>query len=394
MDTLLGTNAANEKDAARLSLADRRKHVYIIGKTGQGKSVLLENMMHADLAVGRGFAFLDPHGSSAARLADSVRTSRIKDVIYFDPSDSDPPSFNPLSGAETPEEKALLAEQTVHTIHDIWPESWGPNLEYILLNAVRLALESDNPTLLDIKPILVDRAFRVKLLSRCTDDDLRAVWEDEFEERKETEWRKEIQSTLNKVGRFTSVPALRNVLGRPATLDFTDIMDHGKVLIADLSVGRIGRRPANLIGAFLVSGFASAAEKRKGKPRDFALYVDECKNFITDAFDTTLSESRKWRLSLILAHQYATQIPEHVRDAILGNVGTIIAFQSGAKSAALLAPEMDKVPKQLIELQKYQAYVKLPDHEAKVCKMSPPFQEEGGSLEAVKNNTRARYSRR
>lgn len=392
MDTPIGHNAASASDIARLSLDDRRKHIYVIGKTGQGKSVLLENLMHADLAAGRGFAFLDPHGASAARLADHVPPSRIKDVIYFDPSESDPPSFNPLAGARTAEEKALRAEMVVNTIKDMWPESWGPNLDYILLNALRLALEGTNPSLLDIKPVLVDAGFRAKLLRRCRDDDLRAVWEDEFARKNEKQWHEEIRSTLNKVGRFTSVPALRNVLGRPASIDFADIMDSGKVLLCDLSVGRIGRRPANLIGAFIVSGFAAAAEKRSGEPQDFGLYVDECRNFLTDAFDTTLSESRKWRLSLVLAHQYATQLPEHVRDAILGNVGTVIAFQSGAKSAALLAPELDKTAKQLIELPKYHAYVKLPEHEAKVCRMLPPFEGRGGRLRAVKNNTRARYA--
>ena len=162
----------------------------------------------------------------------------------------------------------------------------------------------------------MDRVFRVKLLQLCKDDDLRGIWEDEFAGKNGKQWNEEIRSTLNKVGRFTSVPALRKVLGRPPTIDFTNIMDNGKVLIANLSVGRIGRRPANLIGAFLVSGFTQAAEKRTTKkPRDFALYVDECKNFLTETFDTTLSESRKWRLSLILAHQYIGQIPETVRQA-------------------------------------------------------------------------------
>ena len=381
----LGT-AGNE--AVPFSLEDKLTHLHISGKTGQGKSVLLENMMFDDLAEGRGFAFLDPHGQSAERIADCVPKNRINDLIYLDPSHPDCPGFNPLHTDDI----ALSAEHIVTTMRNIWPDSWGPRLEYILHSALRLLLYTDG-TLLDVKKVLVNRAYRQQLLDKLgdRDPDLRAIWEDEFAPKPDKQWQEEISSTINKVGRITPIPALRNVLGRNS-IDFSKIMDGGKILICNLNLKKLGRSPASLIGALIVSGFAQAAEARTGTPRPFYLYVDECRNFLTETFETTVSESRKWKLGLVLASQYITQLPESLRDAILGNVGTLISFQVGANTARILADEFDKPFKLLTDLPKYNALIKLPGHDPRIMKTSPPRQMKCGYLTSVKNNTRARYA--
>lgn len=375
-----------------LSLDHRLKHVYVAGKTGQGKSVLLENMMIEDLAEGRGFAFFDPHGTSARRVASAVPKHRMNDVIYFDPTADTPITFNPLHCV--PEKRALIAEQFITTLHNLYPLSWGANLEYILLNTLRLLLENPGTTLADLKRVLVDDRFRASLLTNVTDEDLRRVWEDEFGGKERRQWNEEIRSTLNKVGRFTSVPALKNVLGAHSSVDLKEIMDRQKVLICDLSLGRVGRTPARLLGGLFVSGFAQTAETREDTDLpQFTLYIDECQNFITETFDTTLSEARKWKLSLVLANQYISQLPDDLRDAILGNAGTLISFQVGHKTAQHLAPEFDKTPHQLTTLDKYTAWVKLPEHDARVVYTNAPMKSKRDTFAAVVANTRSRYTK-
>lgn len=385
-----------------LSEAERRRHVYLAGKTGTGKSTLLLNLMLQDLAAGRGFALIDPHGDLAQTVADAIPPERIADTIYIDPTDpTHAIGFNPLQ--RVPESaRPLAAEHFVSTVKAIYPESWGPNLDDILYNATRLLLDAPGSTLLGIRHLLLNRNYRAKLLRYCADREIRAFWEGYWEGKAPKQQAEEMRSTLNKVGRFNADPVLRAMLGQSkSTIDIAAIMNSGKVLIVNLAKGRLGDKPAQLIGASLVSAFAQAAETRTTIPeserRDFTLYVDEFQNYASLSFGTILSEARKWRLNLVLANQFLAQLPEALRDAVLGNIGTLIAFRVGASDAAILAAELDvKMPSALTDTPNFEAWVKLlragvPSSAIPIRTL--PAEVAGGSFGAVVSRTRARYAR-
>ncbi len=340
--------------------------MYIIGKTGTGKSTLIENMAISDIKDGNGLALIDPHGDLSKDILDFIPKRRIKDVIYFNPADLDYPiAFNPLDRVH-PDYHFLVASALISILKKIWTEFWGPRLEHILRNSLLTLLEYPKSTLLDIPKLLTDKEFRKKVLEGITNQQVREFWSSEFE--KYSAWLRSeaISPILNKVGQFLVNLPLRNIVGQKEnTFDLRKVMDEGKILIVNLAKGKIGEENCSLLGAMLVtkillSGLSRGDLPRK-KRRPFYLYVDEIHNFITLSFADILSEARKYGLNLIFAHQYIEQLDEKIRAAIFGNVGTIISFRVGVSDAKYLASEFYPVfdINDLINLPNHHIYLKL-----------------------------------
>lgn len=345
---------------------DRRRHIYVIGKTGMGKTVMLKNMAIQDIQAGRGIGFVDPHGEAAEELLDFVPESRINDVIYFNPADLDYPiAFNIMEEVD-PEYRHLVAGGLMGVFKKIWPDVWSARMEYILNNAILALLECPGTTLLGINRMLSDPEYRGRVIEKITDPVVKSFWTQEYARYTQ---RLEVEATAaiqNKVGQFISAPLIRNIIGQTtSSINMREIMDSRKILILNLSKGKIGEDNSRLLGALLITKLQLAAMSRVDIPEeqreDFFLYVDEFQNFATESFVNILSEARKYRLSLILGHQYITQMDEKVRDAVFGNVGTIIAFRVGAEDAEFLerefAPEF--TANDLVNLGKYNIYLKL-----------------------------------
>lgn len=388
---------------ALLTHADRRRHLYLVGKTGTGKSTLLLNMMLADLDRGHGFALLDPHGDLATAVADAVPRRRTNDVIYLDPADLDYPiGFNPLYKV-APDRRPLVAAHLVAAFQHIWGSSWGPRLEYVLTNALRLLLESPGTTLLGLPRLLADENYRRSLLAHARDPVIRAFWLTEFPAWNERYANEAIAPVQNKVGTLLGPPVLRNMLGQPrSAIDIRRIMDQGRVLIVNLAKGKLGDAPTRLLGAFLATAFAQGAQSRADVPEserpDFTLYADEFQNFATTSFAEILSEARKYRLALVLAHQFVGQLPDLLRQASIGNAGTIVAFRVGAEDAPLLAAELAiENANTLCDTRNYSAWIKLMQDglpsDAHPFETLPPQLHTCDRLTAVRARTRARYAR-
>lgn len=397
----LGTLPSGE--VAWLGRADRRRHLYLIGKTGTGKSTLLATLMAADLAAGAGFALLDPHGDLAQAVADRVPPERTNEVIYLDPSDlAFPVGFNPLAHV-APDRRPLVTAHMVAAFRHVWGQSWGPRLEYILTEALRLLLDTPGATLLGLPRLLSDDAYRARLLKHARDPLVRAYWLTEFEAYPERLRAEAIAPIQNKIGTLLATPALRNMLGQPKrTLDIATVMARGGVLIVNLAKGKIGEGPAHLLGALIATAFAQAAAARadtaEQERRDFTLYADEFQNFATDSFAEILSEARKYRLSLVLAHQFLGQLPELLRQAVFGNAGSMIAFRVGAEDAPLLAAELGIDSAQaLTETGRFKAWAKvMRDGEPSdplliTTRMLEP--DCAGRYACVQARTRARHAR-
>ena len=327
-----------------LGVVDARRHVYVVGQTGTGKSTLLRNVILQHIAAGHGVALLDPHGDLAEELLDHFPSARADDLIYFDPADADfPVAFNPLARVPAPQ-RALAVAGLVAAFKSIWRESWGPRLEYILANTLAALMEAPNTSLLGVSRMLADEGYRAWVVRQVRDPFVRAFWNDEFAHYDPRFLREAVAPIQNKLGQLLLSPALRHVVGQVRSrIDLRHVMDTGRVFIANLSKGRLGPEPANLLGALLAAQFQHAALTRADLPesarRDFCLVIDEFHNFTTDAFATTLAEARKYRLSLVLAHQYLDQLMPEVRAAVFGNVGTVIAFRVGHLDAEALAAE-------------------------------------------------------
>ncbi|MCX6565123.1 MAG: type IV secretion system DNA-binding domain-containing protein [Candidatus Aminicenantes bacterium] len=345
---------------------NRRGHMYIIGKTGTGKSTLIENMAISDIKNGYGVALIDPHGDMAEEILDYIPKKRIKDIIYFNPADLDNPiAFNPLE--KVPRDfHHLIASGIISTFKKIWSESWGPRLEHILSHSLLSLLEYPNSTLLDLPKLLTNNDFRKNVLTYITHPQVREFWLSEFE--KYSAWLKSeaISPILNKIGQFLISIPLRNIVGQKEnTFNVRQAMDEGKILIVNLAKGKIGEDNCSLLGALIVTKIQLAALSRTDQPEEqrkpFYFYVDEIHNFITLSFADILSESRKYGLNLILAHQYIEQLDERIRAAIFGNVGTIISFRIGAEDAKYLAQEFSPVfnEEDLIKLPNFHIYLKL-----------------------------------
>ncbi len=349
---------------------DRRRHMYVIGKTGMGKTTLMENMVIQDIRNGHGVAFLDPHGDSVQRILNSVPPNRINDVIYFNPADLDyPVAFNILEAVDS-KYKHLVASGLMGVFTKIWANLWSARMEYILNNTILALLDSPGNTLLGITRMYVDKKYRKKIVDNVKDPMVRAFWVDEFANYNEKYRTEAIAPIQNKVGQFLSSGIIRNIVGQPkSTIDLREVMDQQKILIMDLSKGRVGEDNSALLGAMLVTKLQLAAMSRTDIPeaerKDFYLYVDEFQNFATDSFATILSEARKYRLNLIVGHQYIGQLVQErntkVRDAIFGNVGTLVVFRIGAEDAEFLVKEFEPIFTEvdIVNLPKYSILLKL-----------------------------------
>lgn len=360
------TDYRNIKKKFGIKTDDRRRHVYIIGKTGMGKTSLLQNMAIQDIQDGKGVAFIDPHGEVAENLLDFVPKKRINDIVYFNPADLDwPIAFNVMENVDI-EFRHLVASGLMGVFKKIWPDVWSARMEYILNNTILALLEYPGSTLLGINKMLSDADFRAKIVEKVKDPVIKTFWISEYakySQRYETEATAAIQ---NKVGQFISNPLVRNIIGQvQSSIDMRDIMDNQKILIVNLSKGRIGEDNSTLLGALIITKLQLAAMSRIDIPeserKDFYLYVDEFQNFATESFANILSEARKFRLSLILAHQYVAQMEESVRDAVFGNVGTMVSFRIGAEDAEHMEKEFSPefTAQDFVNLGKYDIYIKL-----------------------------------
>lgn len=372
-------------------------HSYIIGKSGVGKSTFLEN--HA-LENEGGFAFLDPHGDSAEKLADTI------DCIFWEPSDTEHViGFNVLENVPEPQ-RHLVAAQVVSSFKAIWGDSWGPRLEWILYNSVSLLLDN-NGSLLDIPKLLTDsgylskclRPLHKRLIKNPTDHAAgarRNFWLYEFDALQPRERAAAISPVLNKVGQLAANPVLSGIL-RHNTIDISRIMNRGQRLVVNLSKGQLGEEPSHLLGALLVSAFAQAAEGRANIPfaerRPFTLYVDEFQNFATNNFSRILSEARKYRLDLVLAHQFLGQLPDLLRQAVFGNVGRFISFKIGSEDAPVIARELGfpATAEELIDLNRFEAWERSTSIMPKQFKTAAPIAGRG-RLAAVRRRTWSRYT--
>lgn len=338
------TDFRNRNVSFGIKQADRRAHLYLIGKTGTGKSTLLETLMLSDILAGRGFALLDPHGDLVKKIKARIPWSRLDDVIDFDAPDSTQPyGFNPLANISA-DKRPLACSGLIQVFKHLWHDSWGPRLEYILRNSLLSLLDYPDATLPDILKLLSDKEFRKKVIPFVTNEQIREFWIKEFDKYPERLRAEAVSPIQNKVGAFLVHPLLQKILTRPEKpLSLRKIMDEGKILLVNLAKGSLGEDVSNLLGSLLISRFDLAALSRGNIPEteraDYTLYLDEFHNFTTQSLVLMLSELRKYRLSLVLAHQYLTQLEPNIKDAILGNAGTIIIFRIGAMDAEVLAQE-------------------------------------------------------
>jgi Helicase HerA, central domain len=339
---------------------DRRYHMHLVGKTGMGKSTLLRTLIASDLQAGNGLALIDPHGDLAGEVMRLVPENRRGDVIAFDPGRPGAIiAYNPLAATDS-SRRHLAASGLVSAFKKIWADSWGPRMEYILYNSVRTLLDFPGASLLDLPRLLTDSVWRSVVLRYLEEPRVREFWSKEFAAYPPTFRAEAIAPIQNKVGQFLASPQVRQILkaGRE-TLDLRRVMDEGRILIANLSKGQLGEGTSALLGALLIAGFELAALGRanvvESERRDFYLYVDEFQTFATQSFAGILQEARKYRLNLIVAHQYLGQLEDPVREAIFGNVGTLITFRVGAEDAEYLAREFFQVFAE-------QDFVNLPPH--------------------------------
>lgn len=355
MDVVIGEREIRTQVSAEwrpfgLSLDDRRRHLIVIGKTGVGKSTLLRNLVAQDIAADRGLMLLDPHGDLAEELLDYIPPRRIEDVIYVSPADlTHPVGFNLLERVPS-DERPLVAANVVATFKHLWRESWGPRLEYVLYNTVAALLDfppsRGGVSLLGVPRMFTDRDYRDRVVHEVRDARVRAFWESEFAGYSAQFAAEVVSPVQNKIGAVLAAPAVRNMLGQATgTLRVAEAMNERRIIIANLSKGRLGEAASNLIGSMLVTAVQLGAMGRSRVPAeqrvDFALVIDEFTNFTTDSFATMLSESRKYALSLLCAAQYLEQISPAVRAAVFGNVGTMVSFGVGHRDAEELAGEFD-----------------------------------------------------
>lgn len=345
---------------------NRRGHMYLIGKTGTGKSTLIKSMAISDIRSGNGLALIDPHGDLAEELLDYIPKQRIDEVIYFNPADGEYPTpFNPLANV-SPGYRHLAVSGLISIFKKIWADFWGPRLEHILRHTLLTLLEYPGATLLDVPRLLTNKEFRQHVLQYLNQPQVWEFWSYEFD--KYSAWLRSeaVSPILNKIGQFLTSPPLRNIVGQKEnTFRIRKVMDEGKILIVNLAKGKIGEDNCALLGAMLVSTIQLAALSRANVPerkrKPFYLYVDEVHNFLTLSFTDILSEARKYGLNLVLAHQYLLQLEENIRAAILGNAGTLISFRVGAEDAQYLAREFYPTfnESDLVNLPNHHIYLKL-----------------------------------
>ncbi|MGB9598387.1 MAG: type IV secretory system conjugative DNA transfer family protein [Minisyncoccales bacterium] len=406
------TTFRNERKIFGIKNEDRQRHIYIVGKTGTGKSALLKNMVVQDILVGHGIGFFDPHGEIAEELLDFIPSSRINDVVYFNPADLDHPiGFNVLEKVSE-EFKPLVASAVLSVFKKIWPDVWSARMEYILSNTILTLLERKDSTILGINRLLSDKDYRKRVVENIKDPLIKSFWEKEFSKYSE---RYEVEATAaiqNKIGQFIANPLIRNIVGQvKSKISIRKIMDEQKILIANLSKGKIGEENSKLLGGFLIAQLYFSAMSRTDLPEEkrkpFYLYVDEFQNFVTESFVNILSEARKYGLVLILANQYLSQLIEarpegfvsKIKDAIFGNVGTIITFRVGPEDADFLEQEFYPPfsAQDILNLPRYNIYIKMiseglpikPFSGQTLLPFKPPSQT---NREKIIVNSRERYA--
>lgn len=402
---------------AFLSDVDRRRHLYVIGKSGSGKSTLLQRMMISDLARSRGFALLDPHGQTAEYVADCTPHHRYHDTIYWEPRDlaSGCLAFNPLHNV-LPDNRPLVAANMVEVFSHAWGISHdsSPRLLYFLHNAIRTLLDAPDQSLLGLQKIFIDREYRRRLLRYTTDPLVRSFWEQELPQMAERDSALTIAALANKSGMLMTSP-LREILGQIVpTLDLRRVIDrHGALLV---NLKELGQGPTFLLGGFLTTAFGQAARRSdipEDERPDFTLYADEFQTFTVESFSTILSQSRKWRLNLVLAHQFIGQLQPGLRQAVIGNVGSLVAFRLGGEDSDTLHPELQNremvydydrtgyintaKPIPLTESPTGSAWVKLLEDgeptETRLVDMYRPEPDTTGRLAAVRTRARVRHLR-
>lgn len=374
------TDTRNKKIPFGIKAVDRTRHVYVIGKTGMGKSTLLENMAIQDIRNGEGFAFVDPHGGTAEKLLDYIPENRLKDVLYFAPFDMEyPVAFNVMEDIG-PDKRHLVLSGLMSAFKKLFgEESFSDRMQYILQNTILALLEYPGATMLGINKMLAEKEYRNKVIANITDPSVRNYWVKEYAGYTERFAAEAIPAIQNKIGQFTSNPLIRNIIGQQkSTFDLRKIMDDQKILIINLSKGRVGEGNANLLGSMFITKIylaamsrADASESALKKLPNFYLYVDEFQSFANESFADILSEARKYKLNLTIAHQYVEQMSEEVRAAVIGNVGTMVVFRVGAIDAELFEKEFAPqfTAEDIVNLGRFQMYLKLMINGVS----SPPF---------------------
>lgn len=369
--TYIGYSTFRDKNTLfGIKRRDRRQHTYILGKSGTGKSVLMSNMMMQNIINGEGVCIVDPHGELVEGILQSVPPHRMKDVVYFNPADTEYHiGFNVLELVD-PKYKNLVASGLMGIFTKIWANAWSARMEYILNNTILALLDTPGTTLLGIQRMLVDKDYRQKIISNLKDPVIKAFWIHEYESWQDKFRNEAIAPIQNKVGQFLSTAVIRNIVGQSkSTINIFDLMNEGKIFLVNVSKGRIGEDNSKLIGGMIITKIQLAAMERVRIPeeerKDFYLYVDEFQNFVTDSFASILSEARKYRLCLTVAHQYTAQLvtkeSSAMRDSIFGNVGTMIVFRVGADDADFLEKEFapEFTPEDIVNLPNYKIYLKL-----------------------------------
>ena len=399
------TNFRNEARRFGIKTDDRRRHMYLIGKTGMGKSTVLENMIINDIRAGHGLAVVDPHGDLAEKVIEYIPRERIKDVVYFNPADYEHPiAFNIVEQVDQ-HLRHLVASGLIGVFQKLWADSWGPRLEYILRNAILAILDFPGSTILGVVRMLSDKNYRKRVVANIKDPVVKSFWEKEFASYADKFASEAVSPIQNKVGQFLSSSLMRNIIGQvESSIDIRKVMDEGKILIMNLSKGRIGEDNSALLGAMMITKIQLAAMSRVEIPekerKDFYLYIDEFQNFSTDSFANILSEARKYRLNLILAHQYIEQLSEKVKPAVFGNVGTMIVFRVGASDAEELVKEFSPIftEEDIVNIPKYEMYLKLMIDGVASSPFSakglPPLREEekSGYSQEVIDYSRKKYA--
>ncbi len=390
---------------------DRRRHVYVIGKTGMGKTTILENMIFSDIHAGKGIAVIDPHGDLADSAISYVPKERSNDVVLFDPADKDfPLSFNMLE-CSNPDQYAIVASGLMSVFEKLWPDVWSERMKHILRNVLLALIEYQGSSMLGIMRMFADDAYREKVVAKVTDPLVKSFWEDEYAVWSEKYRTEAISAIQNKVGQLLTTPVMRNIVGQvKSTLDVRHAMDTGKIIIVNLSKGKLGEDISAFLGAMLVTKFQIDAMGRADIPekdrKDFYLYVDEFQNFATESFATILSEARKYKLSLTMANQYVAQLliddkNTSLRDAVFGNVGTIVSFQVGSDDAEDISLQFEEAVsvKDILSLPKYHAYIRLMidgvnTKPFSVSTLPPPtWQQDDGRTDKIRTLSRERYTR-
>ncbi len=397
------TTFRNKRKKFGIKIDDRRRHFYAIGKTGVGKTSLMENMAIQDITMGNGMGFIDPHGEAAEKMLDFIPAERINDVVYFNPADlSFPIAFNVMENVD-PAYRHLVSSGLMGVFKKIWPDVWSARMEYILNNAILALLEYPDSTLLGINRMFADPEFRKKVVDKIADPIVKHYWTHEYAKYSQQYESDATGAIQNKIGQFISNPLIRNIVGQvKSTIDIRKIMDERKIFIVNISKGRVGEDNSKLLGSLIITKLQLAAMSRVDIPekerKDFYLYVDEFQNFATSSFVTVLSEARKYRLSLILGHQYIAQMEEMVRDAVFGNVGTLATFRVGPEDAEFLEKEYgpEFTATDLVNLPKYNIYVKLmidglTSKPFSAVTLNPFEPDKESSTEKIINASRERY---